>query len=197
MLVDSKIKSYELSLTGPEEVPEWSEKSKVIVDAAVNNYIETETSWSVSAAPELSDEQKSTIDEYIALYEVLALQHLNRPSMQGWVKHRPGFDVTLGPGLSFIHEQSGERVALLSIGEEYNTSGGRAVANAAMMIFLGSMLPTGHSMLHLGMIDLLTGDLTWTNTSFSTSHSLSDEIGARTMVKEVFSALPAPDKHSE
>ncbi len=186
MLVDSQIRVYELSLSGSEEVPEWSKEAKAAVDASMKEYLSNELDWQISATPELSPEELSVLEEHVALYELLALQHLNRTTMNGWVKHRPDFDVTLGPGLSFLKDSSDYNFALLSIGEEYNTSGGRAAANVLMAVAFGTTLPTGHAMLHVGLVDIETGALTWTNTAISTSHNLKDETGSSTMVKQAF-----------
>jgi hypothetical protein len=92
-----------------------------------------------------------------------------RGDMDAWAHKKNEFDYTVGPGLAFLRAQTGADAALIVLGSDYISSGGRRAAFVAGLL-LGVVMPLGQSFITAGIVDLTSGDVLWM--SFDSSASM-------------------------
>ena len=83
-----------------------------------------------------------------------------------WKHKREHFDYTLGPGLVYLQQKANADTALMVVGLDRVSSSGRK-GTAVVAALFGVSIPLGSSNLVVGMIELESGDLLWTNSEFS------------------------------
>lgn len=183
--VDASV--YELGLASMEKVPEWSEQARQVMQTELDAMFGNEVAIQLTAMPELSAEEKLLLDEHVALYRQVVGALRGHQAISGWQHKKAKVDGTVGSGLGFLHEKTGADVALLVSGVDVKSSGGRMVAAGAAAVLFGASMPMGHSEVVVGYLNLHTGDVLWSNQSFSTSHGLLGKQGARSMLGTAFS----------
>ncbi|KEQ18600.1 hypothetical protein [Endozoicomonas numazuensis] len=191
LIVPSDVVVKELGVGSVEEVPEWTDKGKKLVDSELKAYMNShlnKVSW--VPMPELTEEEQAILNQHIVLYDLVAGNALTITNIEAFKSETESPDDTLGSGLSFLKEKSGADSVLLTFGADFVSSGGR-VMTAVLLAAAGVVIPGGHAVLNTGLIDLETGDVIWTNTSLSTSISLKDDKGAKSMVEQTLSAFPS------
>jgi hypothetical protein len=131
------------------------------------------------------------VEEHLAIYEqVGSTAHaLTFGTDPAWEHKRTHFDYTLGNNLKFLKELSGADSAVLIIGEDVESSGGRKTA-AFFGALVGAVIPVGRSFVSLAVVDLETGDLLWMYYTFSPSKDLKEPKEAALMVQEILTAYP-------
>ncbi|MGI9281201.1 MAG: hypothetical protein ACR2PX_16465 [Endozoicomonas sp.] len=191
LIVPSDVVVKELGVGSVEEVPEWTEKGKELVDSELESYMNSHLGTvSLVPMPELTKEEQAILDQHVVLYDLVAGNALTITNIAAFKSESDRPDDTLGSGLRFLKEKSGADSVLLTFGADFVSSGGR-VMTAVLLAAAGVVIPGGHAVLNTGLIDLDTGDVIWTNTSLSTSISLKDDKGAKSMVKQTLGAFPS------
>jgi len=89
------------------------------------------------------------------------------------------------------------RESLLALLDEAKKSGLAVVGHIPIVnIFTGPAPKLGHSFVHIGMIDLRTGDLLWMNSNYRDgSTNLRDADDAAKMVNEIFEWYPGIEQY--
>lgn len=175
-----------------EKVPEWSAKADRIVYRAVANYIRTNKRLHQVALPRISGGQESAFMENLALYKLV----VNTATSVGWRNKIRRFDYTIGPGLDFIRRETGADAAVIVFGQDYVSTAGRkakAIAGNIPIVswFSGPPPELGHTYIHVGIVDLRTGDLLWLNSKYEKgSSSLRDAKDVKEIVDTIFSWYP-------
>ena len=86
-------------------------------------------------------------------------------------------------------------------GRDYVSTAGRKAKAVAgnipiINIFTGPPPKLGHSYIHIGMVDLRTGDLLWMNSEYREGASnLQDYGDANDMIKEIIEWYPGIEKY--
>lgn len=187
-----KVEIRELNAGGTtEEVPGWSEHGKKIVKQCVLNYCTSNLNLEIVPLGELPDEQKALLDQYRALYEVVAANERYIRNFPAW-KHMSGKVMTLGDGMAAFKEQLGADAMLFVSGYDLQSTAGRKAAFALYAILSGGgSLPMGHSVLHTGVVEVDSGDILWTHINTSTSSNLNDDQAVDAMVRSSFTDFPS------
>ncbi len=190
--VDITIK--ELTASGmAEEVPEWTEQGKAMVEKQVNKLIASRPDMVFTPLPDLSPEEHDILDQHVALYHQVAGNALAYGNQEAWKNIRENEGYTLGNGLNFLSDKTKADAALIISGIDLISSGGRQVT-AFFGAALGVYVPLGVTVLHAGVVDFKTGHILWMNTSQSESLSLKDDQGAKQMVETVFAGYMGQKK---
>lgn len=180
-----------------EEVPDWSKEASKNIFKALSAAINKQSGMKEVAAPRLAGASSDNLEEHLALYKLV----VNTASKIGWEHKIRRFDYGIGPGLRAIAEQTGADAAILVYGRDHvSTAGRKARAVAAHIpfvnIFTGPAPRLGHSFIHIGMVDLRTGDLLWMNSEYRDgSTNLRDPGDAAKMVHEIFEWYPGIEKY--
>ena len=166
VLLPLDIKVKEFSSGGLlDEIGSSTLEAKNIFQDQLTQVIETKDIDLVNLPSALSAEEQAKVEEYVALYNVVAgnaiayTGQLAPPAWKHKIKH---FDYTLGPGLRFLKEKTGADTALLITGEDVISTSGRKAAFVIAAIF-GVAIPLGHTFIVGGLVDLDTGDILWLN----------------------------------
>jgi len=191
LYVEPDVSVKELGITITEEVPEWTEEGKQNLEKQIHSYIKENTGLRLVDSSDISPDQLALIEEYIALYSLIAEQHLTieGPHSAGWKTVKPENQFTLGPGLKFLKDNSKLDMALMTVAEDLVSSEGR-VATQIGLALLGVGVPGGYCIVHSGIIDLETGNVQWTNTALSNTYTLRSEDNTNAMVEQLFEELP-------
>jgi len=195
VILPAQVTVQELSMGGVlEKVPEWTQQASQAMQTAVTKVATARGAFQVVPTPALTEEEESTVDEYLANYMVVGLAAHSVTNSRGdaWAHKRNHFDYTLGGGLKFIRDKTGADAALVMVGEDIVSSGGR---KAAFVLFaaLGVGIPLGQSVISLGIVDLDSGDILWMHHDFSVSKDLKDPAATEEMVQTILNAYPGLD----
>ena len=180
-----------------ETVPEWTKEASRSVFKAVSAAITRQAGIKEIAAPQFSGASAANFDEHLALYKLV----VNTAGKIPWQHKARRFDYGIGPGLRAVAEQTGADAALMVYGRDYTSTAGRkarAVAGHIPIVnaFTGPAPQLGHSFIHVGVVDLRTGDLLWMNSEYREgSTNLRDPNDAAKMVNAVFDWYPGIEKY--
>ncbi len=151
-----------------QEDPIWSKEGESAMTLAVNGFFAKRGTTSILTMPELTDEETELVHEHILLYDVVASEAYiaaNVPAY-GWSHLAADFHYTLGNGLRFLKQKSGADAALIVIGDDSISTGGRK-AMVAIAALAGVGMPLGSSKVLVGVVDLEDGDILWFQHSFA------------------------------
>jgi hypothetical protein len=196
------IKVKEMSAAGQqEEVPAWSKQAN-------NNFRHELGAQSpgqlaglkLRFAPDLLAEDQAQVDEYLALTHVVAgnaLVFTGPLGGEAWRHKAKHFDYSIGPGLSFLADQTGADKALLLIGEDVHSSSGRKAAFVMAAAF-GVAIPLGHTVAIAALVDLRTGNVLWMNHYVSTGAvSFLEANDTETVISELFKDYPGLEDYRQ
>ena len=190
VLVPIKVEVKESGIGSLEKLPERSEKATNLVLAEITSALANKNGVEVVKYEPVDTEQQILLDEYVGLYQRVAGSAESIQYMGSAWKDRPNFDYTLGDGLAFLREATGTDKAIFVFGEDIVSSGGKkALAVLAMMGGVG-VNPGGVAVLHVGLVDLNTGHLLWSNSSASQGMSLDQEKSVRSAMADILATSP-------
>ena len=181
-----------------EKVPDWSKEASQSIFKALSAAIGKQGLKEI-AAPQFSGTTAATVDEHLALYKLV----VNTAARLRWEHKVKRFDYTIGPGLREIADNTGVDVAFVVYGRDSVSTAGRkakAVAGHIPIVnaFTGRAPVLGHSYVHVGVVDLRTGDLLWMNNNYRKgSTNLRDPDDASDMVKTIFKLYPGIESYRE
>jgi hypothetical protein len=191
------IEVVEVSAGGVEEVvPDWSKEASQSVFKALSAAINKQGLKEV-AAPHFSGDSAANVDEHVALYKLV----VGTASQLGWRHKIKHFDYSIGPGLRGVADSTGVDVAIMIYGRDYVSTAGRMARAVAgnipiVNIFTGPAPQLGHSYIHVGVVDLKTGDLLWMNSNYREgSTNLRDPNDAANMVNTIFKWYPGIESY--
>ena len=192
------IKVVEVTAGGVEEsVPDWSKEASQSVFKAVSAALTKQPGIKAITAPQFSGASAANFDEHLALYKLV----VNTAGRIPWQHKAKRFDYGIGSGLRAVAEQTGADVAIMVYGRDYSSTAGRkaraVVGNIPIVnIFTGPAPQLGHSFIHVGVVDLRTGDLLWMSSEYREgSTNLRDPNDAAKMVDAVFEWYPGIEKY--
>lgn len=168
LLLPVEIQMFEISAGGVvEEVPEWTEKATAHVQASIDARVDARRAagtniFDVQELPDLPPPDLDIIKEHLALYDLVAGQALALTRSVNWKdeswQHKlDHFDYSIGPGLAFLARRTGVSIGIIVTGVSAVPTTGRVV----MGYLLGGVQTVTY--LHVGVVDLETGDLLWVN----------------------------------
>jgi hypothetical protein len=194
------IKVVEVTAGGVEEsVPDWSKEASQSVFKAVSAAITRQPGIKAITAPQFSGASAANFDEHLALYKLV----VNTAGKIPWQHKAKRFDYGIGSGLRAVAEQTGADVAIMVSGRDYGSTAGRKARAVVghipiVNIFTGPAPQLGHSFIHVGVVDLRTGDLLWMSSEYREgSTNLRDPNDAAKMVDAVFEWYPGIEKYRE
>lgn len=172
VLLPPQVFVYELSAGGmPTRMADWEATARDNLTAAATRQARETELFELVPAPALDPLLDDQLEAHIGLYERVAQSVFvyGRGDQDAWAHKKNEFDYTVGPGLAFLREQTGADAALIVLGSDYISSGGRRAAFVAGLL-LGVVMPLGQSFITAGMVDLTSGDVLWM--SFDSSASM-------------------------
>lgn len=192
LVLYSDIEVVEVSAGGVEEtVPKWSKVASRTVLKALKAVLEKH-GLKESAVPKDPGTTADNLNEHEALYKLV----VDTASEIGWQNKIRRFDYSIGPGLRKIAHKTGVNYAFMVYGRDYVSTAGRKARAVAghipiVNIFTGPPPKLGHSFIHLGLIDLRTGDLLWMNSDYREgTTNLRDADDAKKMLDTLFDWYP-------
>lgn len=202
VVIPASIKVFEVTAGGvEEEVPDWSNEASGVVLKTVSAALTKAKGAGMQeiAMPHLSASETAVINEYMALYELV----VNTASNSG-LKHKlRHFDYSIGPGLAALFGKTGADAAVMVFGRDYASTAGRKTKAVLgkipiVNIFTGGEVALGHSFIHIGIIDLKTGDLLWMNSKYDDgSSNLRAHDDAEDMVADIFKWYPGIERYRD
>jgi len=175
-----------------EEVPEWSEKAAGNIYKSVSAAIKKIPGLKQIGIPQLSKNYTKVVNEHLALYKVV----VNTASKISWKQKIRHFDYSIGSGLSVLGKMTGADAAILVYGRDHVSTAGRKTKAVLshipiINIFTGQTPRLGDSFVHIGIVDLKTGDLLWMNSEYrDDSSDLREPESADDIINAVFTWYP-------
>lgn len=200
VVIPVSVRMYEVTAGGvEEEVPEWSTQAEANVHKAVSALLAKTAGIQEVAMPHLSASERAIIDEHMALYKLVA----NTVPNSGLHHKLRRFDYGIGPGLNAVLARTGADAVLMVYGNDYASTAGRKTKAVLgkipiVNIFTGGEVQLGHSFVHLGFIELKSGDLLWMNSEFRQgSSNLRDYDDAEDLIAAIFKWYPGIERYRE
>lgn len=200
LLLPASLEVFEISAGGvAEKVEDWSRQAAAHADRGLKSYAASNASFQLVEMPPLSPQEKESLDQHLALYDMVAadafqLTRVGGPAWQHKVKH---FDYALGDGLRFLKQKTGADAALVVVGLDQISSADRKAMVLVAALF-GVGIPLGISFLSTGVVDLESGDILWFN--YATSYANRDlrkPEDADAMIKEMFVNYPGLEPYAQ
>jgi hypothetical protein len=189
-IMPAKVAILEISAGGStEEVPQWSREGCRLVDSRVKKQLAMRSGIRLVKPPALSAQDQRLLEQHRALYEQVAANRLRIKKIPAWKSKIDHPDDSIGPGLAPLKKKLGADAVLFVSGYDYCASRGRVAAFIVAAVF-GAIVPMGHSVVHVGLVDLETGSVLWTDTVYSDAFSLKNEAEAAVMVDQAFANFP-------
>lgn len=186
------VEVLELSAGGVAEKSEaFTQQARGNFDKALQAHLSANKKFQTVDLPALNPAERAEIDDYLAVYDVVAYQAFRIAGVgTAWQHKAKHFDYTLGGGLKFLKEKTGADAAVVFIGRDVMSSPGRKAAFIFAAAF-GVGIPMGFSYLTVGVVDLETGDLLWTNLQQGLSDFV-DATAAKGIVDDLLTSYPGP-----
>ncbi len=179
-----------------EDVKEWENSSKANVRKAIIDLLAKEKQFQLTSMPSLNAKQANIVDEHVALYNRVGFSALRIPAVPEWRNRHNHFDYTLGDGLNFLRKISNADAAMVVFGQDVVSSGGR-VAASILIAALGGSISKGYAYVSIGIIDLRTGAILWTNRGGDGSNSFRKPEQAMVLVNRVLKLYPGIEKYKK
>jgi len=198
LVIPASVNVYEVTAGGvKEEVPEWSAEANKNLLNSLSGIILKDPSMEEVAMPTLSNEEAAIVDEHMALYK-LVVNTASDINLEHKFSH---FDYGIGPGLALLQRKTGADAVVMVYGRDYASTAGRkakaVLGNIPIVnIFTGPAPQLGHSFIHVGIVDLKTGDLLWMNSEFRDGASnLRDYDDANDIMGSIFKWYPGIEEY--
>jgi hypothetical protein len=164
VLLPADVNILRLSASAVDSVPELSRKASEELTAVLSSELSIE-GLEVVAFPPLSEDERAAVQEHVWMFHVAADASLPTPldvqpgteDLAAWWHKIQHFDLSVGPGLSFLAERTGCSAGVMVAGSAAESTGGRKW----LTFFAQGYAPTSATDVFLGMVDLRTGDLLW------------------------------------
>lgn len=182
-----------------EEVPEWSAAADENVFKSLSAAIKKAPGLTEVKAPDFRGKTSKMISEHLALYKLV----VNTATDVGWKHKIRRFDYGIGNGLSKLRKMTGADAAILVYGRDHVSTAGRKTKAVLsyipiVNIFTGNTPTLGDSFIHVGIVDLKTGDLLWMNSEYrDDSSDLRESADTTDIVNTVFEWYPGIEKYRD
>lgn len=194
VLLPPQVFVFELSAGGvSSRMADWEAMARDNLSSAATRMARDLKLFDLVTTPRLDAPNLDQLEAHIGLYDRVAQSVFvyGRGNQSAWAHKKNEFDYTVGPGLSFLREQTGADAALIVLGSDYISSGGRKAAFIAGLA-LGIVMPLGQSFMTAGLVDLKTGDVQWMG--FDSSGSLDSRKPADIddLMRTLYQTYPGP-----
>lgn len=182
-----------------EIVPKWSKKAAKNITKSLSVLIKKNKRLRQVKLPRLSKKTNRILDEHMALYKLV----VNTASKISWEHKARRFDYGIGPGLKALRRKTGADAAVMVYGRDHVSSSGRIAKSVLGNIpvinwFTGAAPRLGDSFVHVGIVDLRTGDLLWMNSEYRDDTSnLTDYGDANSFIQNIFEWYPGIEKYRD
>lgn len=172
VLLPPQVFVFELSAGGVStRMADWQAAARDNLTTAATRLAGDSSLFKLVPTPQLRSFDLDQLQAHIGLYDRVAQSVFvyGRGEQSAWAHKKSEFDYTAGPGLAFLRKQTGADSALIVLGSDSISSGGRKAAFAAGLL-LGFVMPLGQAFMAAEIVDLKTGDVQWM--SFDASSSM-------------------------
>jgi hypothetical protein len=183
---------YALTAGGlPTRMTEWETAARDNLAAASTRQAQADQRFELLPMPPLSPAEADTVEAHLGLYDRVAQSIFlyARGGAAAWAHKKADFDYTLGPGLAFLREKTGADAAMIILGSDFISSGGRR-ATVAAGLAIGLLLPLGQAFITSGLIDLKTGAIEWMAFDSSVSVDSRSATDIDSLIKTFYTTLP-------
>ena len=194
VLLPPQVFVFELSAGGvPTRMADWEAAARDNLSSAATRLAHDAHLFELIPAPRPETIDIDQLDAHIGLYDRVAQSVFvyGRGEQSAWAHKKNEFDYTVGPGLVFLREQTGADAALIVLGADYISSGGRKAAFFAGLA-LGIIMPLGQSFMTAGLIDLKTGDVQWMSFDSSSSMDSRNPTDVDGLMRALYQTYPGP-----
>jgi hypothetical protein len=192
VLLPPQVFVFELSAGGvPTRMADWETTARANLTAAATRLAHDSGLFELVPTPPLAPTDLDQLDAHIGLYDRVAQSVFvyGRGEQSAWAHKKSEFDYTVGPGLAFLREQTGADAALIVLGSDFISSGGRKAAFAAGLL-LGIVMPLGQSFMTAGVVDLKTGDVQWMGFDSSSSMDSRNPADVDGLMRTLYQTWP-------
>lgn len=194
VLLPPQVFVYELSAGGvPTRMTDWEATARDNIVAAATRLSRETGLFELVPAPALDPQQADQLEAHIGLYDRVAQSVFvyGRGDQDAWAHKQNEFDYTVGPGLAFLREHTGADAALIVLGSDFISSGGRRAA-FIVGLALGVGLSLGQSFITAGIVDLTTGDVLWMSFDSSISMDSRTPADVDSLMRDLYQTWPGP-----
>ena len=175
-----------------EKVPDWSKQAREHVMSALRKFAPG-ARFEIINVPTLTAAEQETLDQHVALYDLVAgnVKNNGLGGGQVWTKRLASglTDYTLGPGLAFLAEKTGADTAMFVIVQDFVSSSERKAMFVLGALF-GVGLPLGRTFAVAGLVDLKSGKLLWQSYDTSATPDMRVAADADKVVQDLFKSFP-------
>ena len=192
VLLPPQVFVFELSAGGvPTRMADWEAAARDNLTSAATRQARDANVFEVLAPPTLDPAEQEWLDAHIGLYDRVAQSVFvyGRGEQSAWAHKKNEFDYTVGPGLAMLRERTGADAALIVLGADYISSGGRKAAFVAGLA-LGIIMPLGQSFMTAGVVDLKTGDVQWMGFDSSSSMDSRNPADVDDLMRALYQTWP-------
>lgn len=185
---------FELSAGGvPTRMADWEALARDNLAAAARRIAQADGLFELVPTPPLTAEEAERLEAHIGLYDRVAQSVFvyGRGEQSAWAHKKNEFDYTVGPGLAFLRARTGADAALVVLGSDFISSGGRKAAFITGLV-LGIVMPLGQSFLTAGIVDLRTGDVQWMSFDASSRIDTRDPADVDDLMRALYQTWPRP-----
>lgn len=170
---------------------DWTKQANENLLAAAEAYARNNGRFATLRMPRLSPQEEEIVESHIGLYDrVAAAVHAYGSGKDtGWEQKKRDWDYALGEGLAFLSEKTGADSALIFVGADIISTGGRKAA-FAIGLLVGVAVPLGQSFITAGLVDLKTGEIYWLSYDQSMSMDSREPGEVESLVKDFFETFP-------
>ncbi|MGQ0579035.1 MAG: hypothetical protein ACT4PQ_09035 [Betaproteobacteria bacterium] len=198
LLLPADIRMHEISAGGVvEKVDDWTISASNQAMKSVREIAGSKSLFEVKESPAFAEAEKQLLDQHLALYELVAgsADFSKSGPFAPWRERAKNFDYTLGPGLAELAKRSDLDAAVIVIGSDYISSGGRKATIvlgilAAALTGMAVVPAGGIAYVSVGVVDMRTGNLLWFATSRGQSSDLREEQQLRAALEKLFADYP-------
>ncbi len=172
LLAQPDIRVHEVSTGGVvEKVDEWSNMASESAVKSLEALAKSTNMFELVAPSTLSDAERATLEQYSALYILVAgsANLAQQSPYAAWKQRASDFDYTLGPGLATVADHQKLDAVVFVVGTDHISSAGRKAAMVVGVVstaLLGfGYIPTSiPSFVTAGVVDMHTGGVLWYST---------------------------------
>lgn len=165
VLLPANFEMYEYGALSIEPVPEWTELATEMARTTLSKYVPENLNYKIIDLPELSQSEDDLVTEHVILYETVAAEAISMINNGGpaWQHKKTNFDYKIGNGLAFLKDKTDADYALVYVGLDTVSTGGR-IGMSLLLAAGGVAVPlTGPEVAYAGIIDLENGAIDWIN----------------------------------
>lgn len=193
LVLPPEVSVYEISAGGViEKVGDWSRQGRDNIAASLRK-LAPRAKFEIATLPDLTEPDRTRIDEHAALYDVLAGNIWRNRMVADEIfgpRAQSGFaDYGIGPGLADLADRTGADALLIVLVHDFISTGERK-ALFAIGLLLGVGIPLGQTNAAAGLFDLRTGKLLWQSYDTSVTPDVRKAEDADKIVTDLFGAFP-------